>query len=105
MGPGPTWGSWSMRSWGPAPRVRCAMRRRRRGLGPAAALGDRINALTWPVAAIDGPTGVDLETGASHGSAVRAAVSITFGGLRRGHLLARDEVGDVGGGEIGPPRP
>ena len=48
----------------------------------AAALVDRINDLTLPVAAIDGPTGVDLETGASHGSAVRAAVSITFGGLR-----------------------
>src|SRR5580765_1346668 len=39
----------------------------------AAALVDRINDLTLPVAAIDGPTGVDLETGASHGAAVRAA--------------------------------
>ena len=70
-----------------------------------AALVDRINDLTLPVAAIDGPTGVDLETGASHGAAVRAAVSITFGGLRRGHLLARDEVGDVVVVDIGHPAP
>src|SRR6185369_16811211 len=71
----------------------------------AAALVDRINDLTLPVAAVDGPTGVDLETGASHGAAVRAAVSITFGGLRRGHLLARDEVGDVVVVDIGHPSP
>lgn len=66
---------------------------------------DRINDLALPVVAIDGPTGVDLETGASHGSHIHARVSVTFGGLRRGHLLARDEVGDVVVVDIGHPPP
>ena len=35
----------------------------------------------------------------------RADLSITFGGLRRGHLLARDEVGDVVVADIGHPPP
>ena len=55
-----------------------------------------------PVVAIDGPTGVDLQTGIVHG-APRADLSITFGGLRRGHLLARDEVGAVVVTDIGHP--
>ena len=46
------------------------------------------------IVAIDGPTGVDLLSGTVYGTP-RADLTITFGGLRRGHLLARDEVGDV----------
>jgi ADP-dependent NAD(P)H-hydrate dehydratase / NAD(P)H-hydrate epimerase len=61
---------------------------------PMAALLDRLLDLEIPVVAIDGPTGVDLQTGVVHGTP-RADLTITFGGLRRGHLLARDEVGDV----------
>ena len=69
---------------------------------PMAALIERMVDLEVPVVAIDGPTGVDLQTGISHG-APRADLSITFGGLRRGHLLARDEVGAVVVTDIGHP--
>jgi ADP-dependent NAD(P)H-hydrate dehydratase / NAD(P)H-hydrate epimerase len=70
---------------------------------PAAALVERINDLALPVVAVDGPTGVDLESGVSHGIAVHATLSVTFGGLRRGHLLAREEVGDLVVVDIGHP--
>ena len=69
---------------------------------PMAALLERILDLEIPVVAIDGPTGVDLQSGVVHG-ATRADLTITFGGLRRGHLLARDEVGDVVVVDIGHP--
>jgi NAD(P)H-hydrate epimerase len=67
-----------------------------------AALLERILDLEIPVVAIDGPTGVDLQSGVVHGT-TRADLTITFGGLRRGHLLARDEVGDVVVVDIGHP--
>ena len=72
---------------------------------PRAAMGalmERIYDLEVPVVAIDGPTGVDLGTGIVHGGP-RAALSITFGGVRRGHLLARDEVGAIAVVDIGHP--
>jgi ADP-dependent NAD(P)H-hydrate dehydratase / NAD(P)H-hydrate epimerase len=69
-----------------------------------AALVSRILDLEIPVVAVDGPTGVDLLTGVVHGG-TRADVSVTFGGLRRGHLLARDEVGDLVVVDIGHPPP
>jgi NAD(P)H-hydrate epimerase len=69
---------------------------------PVAALLERLLDLDVPVVAIDGPTGVDLASGICHGSP-RADVSVTFGGLRRGHLLARDEVGSVVVTDIGHP--
>jgi ADP-dependent NAD(P)H-hydrate dehydratase / NAD(P)H-hydrate epimerase len=55
-----------------------------------------------PVVAVDGPTGVDLGSGIVHGMP-RADLTVTFGGLRRGHLLARDEVGTVVVTDIGHP--
>lgn len=70
---------------------------------PAAALVERINDLSVPVMAVDGPTGVDLGNGMSHGPAITAALTVTFGGFRRGHLLARDECGDVVVVDIGHP--
>jgi ADP-dependent NAD(P)H-hydrate dehydratase / NAD(P)H-hydrate epimerase len=57
-----------------------------------------------PIVAVDGPSGVDLLSGIVHGEA-RADLTITFGGLRRGHLLARDEVGTLVVVEIGLPAP
>ncbi len=69
----------------------------------AAAMVERINDLAVPVASVDGPTGVDLSTGLSHGPAITAALTVTFGGVRRGHLLARDESGDVTVVDIGHP--
>jgi len=71
---------------------------------PMAALLDRMVDLDVPILAIDGPTGVDLRSGILHGTA-RADVSVTFGGVRRGHLLARDEVGEVVVVDIGHPPP
>jgi ADP-dependent NAD(P)H-hydrate dehydratase / NAD(P)H-hydrate epimerase len=67
-----------------------------------AALLDRLHDLEAPVVAVDGPTGVDLLSGTVHG-APRADLTVTFGGLRRGHLLARDEVGAVVVVDIGHP--
>lgn len=72
---------------------------------PILALVERLNDLSLPLIAIDGPTGVDLATGVTHGAVVQARLSITFGGLRRGHLLARDECGEVVVVDIGHPPP
>ena len=72
--------------------------------GPAAALMERLRDLRIPLVALDGPTGVDLLTGAAWGPA-GANLSITFGAPRRGHLLARDEVGDIVVVDIGLPAP
>ena len=69
---------------------------------PVASLLDRLLDLDVPLIAIDGPTGVDLLTGVVHGTP-RADLTVTFGGLRRGHLLARDEGGDVVVVDIGHP--
>ena len=69
---------------------------------PMAALLERLLDLEIPIVAVDGPTGVDLQSGVVHG-VTRADLTVTFGGLRRGHLLARDEVGDVVVVDIGHP--
>lgn len=69
-----------------------------------ASLLERALDLELPVVAIDGPTGVDLLTGIVHG-VPRADLTITFGGLRRGHLLARDEAGALVVVDIGHPPP
>ena len=71
---------------------------------PVAALLDRLLDLELPVVAVDGPTGVDLLSGTVHG-APRADLTVTFGGFRRGHLLARDEVGTIVVADIGHPPP
>jgi ADP-dependent NAD(P)H-hydrate dehydratase / NAD(P)H-hydrate epimerase len=67
-----------------------------------AALLGRVLDLETPVLAIDGPTGVDLLSGIVHGSP-HADLTVTFGGFRRGHLLARDEVGAIVVVDIGHP--
>ena len=69
-----------------------------------AALLERLTDLAVPLVAVDGPTGVDLATGVVHG-APTVTLSVTFGGLRRGHLLARDEVGEIVVADIGHPGP
>jgi len=63
---------------------------------------ERIRALDLPIVAIDAPTGLDLATGANRG-ARPVERTVTFGGLRRGHLRARDVVGDLHVVEIGLP--
>jgi hydroxyethylthiazole kinase-like uncharacterized protein yjeF len=64
----------------------------RGGLRPdAAALADRVN--EWAgdqggvVVAVDLPSGVDADTGAVEGSAIRADVTVTFGELKVGILV------------------
>ena len=69
-----------------------------------ATLLDRLLDLDTPLVAVDGPTGLDLATGIVHGTP-RADLTVTFGGFRRGHLLARDEVGAVLVADIGHPAP
>ena len=52
-----------------------------------------------PVVAVDVPSGVDVMTGSIHGPAVRAALTVTFGGLKPVHALAdcgRIELVDIG---------
>ena len=63
---------------------------------------NRLADLDKPIVAIDGPTGLDLATGVQHGP-LSASLTVTFGGARRGHLLARDEIGDLIIVDIGLP--
>lgn len=70
-----------------------------------ASLVERLTDLSLPVVAIDGPTGVDLASGVTHHPAISAQLTVTFGGLRRGHLLAREECGDIVVVDIGHPPP
>jgi NAD(P)H-hydrate epimerase len=70
--------------------------------GDVLALAERVEAHGARVLAVDGPTGLDLSSGDAHGP-VRARVSVTFGGPRRGHLLARDWCGRIVVVDIGLP--
>lgn len=54
---------------------------------PQALLVRAIAASRRPILALDGPTGVDLTTGAVAGDAVTADVTVTFGAPKRGLLL------------------
>jgi len=72
---------------------------------PMRGLADRLNDLAIPILAVDGPTGIDLASGVSAGASVTAQTTVTFGGLRRGHLLAREDCGDVIVADIGHPAP
>lgn len=51
--------------------------------------------------AVDVPSGVDADTGEVHAGAVRADLTVTFGCLKPGLLLAREQVGQVEVIEIG----
>jgi ADP-dependent NAD(P)H-hydrate dehydratase / NAD(P)H-hydrate epimerase len=72
--------------------------------GDVLALAQRLVAYGAPIVAVDGPTGLDLSSGEAHGP-VRADLSITFGGPRRGHLLAREWCGRIVVVDIGLPPP
>ncbi|MDH5643294.1 MAG: NAD(P)H-hydrate dehydratase [Gemmatimonadota bacterium] len=62
--------------------------------GEIGTLARAISDMGVPVVALDGPTGLDLSTGAVHGPII-ADLTITFGGFRRGHLLSREVSGVV----------
>jgi hydroxyethylthiazole kinase-like uncharacterized protein yjeF len=73
--------------------------------GPAAGVIERLLRLSAPTVAVDGPSGLDLSTGAVSAPCVRAAVTVTFGGYRRGHLLQRSVCGRIEVADIGFPPP
>jgi ADP-dependent NAD(P)H-hydrate dehydratase / NAD(P)H-hydrate epimerase len=70
--------------------------------GEVLALAERLVAFGAPIVAVDGPTGLDLTSGEAHGP-IRAQLTVTFGGPRRGHLLAREWCGKVVVVDIGLP--
>jgi NAD(P)H-hydrate epimerase len=72
--------------------------------GAVGVLAQRLAELDLPLVAVDGPTGLDLRDGVNHGP-LRARLTLTFGGYRRGHLLARDDCGDLIALDIGFPPP
>jgi hydroxyethylthiazole kinase-like uncharacterized protein yjeF len=52
-----------------------------------------------PVVAVDIPSGLDVQTGAADGPHVHASLTVTFGGLKPGHVLGdcgRVELVDIG---------
>ncbi|MBP1727974.1 MAG: yjeF [Deltaproteobacteria bacterium] len=55
--------------------------------GPFAGAAVSMNAAGRPVVAVDIPSGVDASTGKVPGAAVKAALTITFGAAKLGHLL------------------
>ena len=72
----------------------------------AAALAERVR--DREVVAVDLPSGVDADTGEVAGAAVRADLTVTFGTLKPGLLLARPQVGELHLVDIGlalPPAP
>lgn len=70
------------------------------GSGPLRPAAAAVFAATdAPVVAVDIPSGLDVMTGAAHGPAVRATLTVTFGGLKPVHALAdcgRVELIDIG---------
>ncbi|GAA4477819.1 NAD(P)H-hydrate dehydratase [Rhodococcus olei] len=62
-------------------------------LRPAAA--DLVAGVTAPIVAVDLPSGVDPDTGATPGPAVTAAVTVAFGALKPVHVLAGARCGRV----------
>jgi NAD(P)H-hydrate epimerase len=72
--------------------------------GDVLALARRLVDYGAPILAVDGPTGLDLTSGEAHGP-IRARLTVTFGGPRRGHLLAREWCGKIVVVDIGFPPP
>jgi hydroxyethylthiazole kinase-like uncharacterized protein yjeF len=56
--------------------------------GPHALLAELANATSGAVVSVDVPSGVDASTGVVEGVAVRADVTVTFGGLKPGLIIA-----------------
>ncbi len=74
--------------------------------GLAADLIADLNASGKPVIAVDIPSGISADTGEALGSAVRAALTVTFALPKRGHFLppGSDHTGELRVVDIGIPR-
>src|SRR3990172_7071972 len=70
--------------------------------GAVGALAERLKRHGAPVVAVDGPTGLDLSTGAAS-EPVPAVLTVTFGGLRRGAPPGGGGGGQAGGADNGVP--
>ncbi len=70
------------------------------GRGPLRAGAAKVfDACATPIVAVDIPSGIDVQTGAAEGPHVRAALTVTFGGLKPVHALGecgRVELIDIG---------
>lgn len=71
----------------------------------AAAMIRVMNGSGGAIIAVDGPSGVDLATGATEGDAIHAALTVTFGALKQGLLLhpGRQRAGRILLAEVGFP--
>lgn len=76
-------------------------------VGEAAAAVAAMNRAPAPKVAVDIASGVDADTGAVRGSAVRAALTVAFAAKKPGHLLfpGRAFAGEVETADIGVPVP
>ena len=74
--------------------------------GSFAVIVDMINDSGCPVVSVDIPSGVSADTGQVLGTAVQADITVTFGALKRGHLLypGAELSGEVFVQDIGFPR-
>ncbi|WP_235900533.1 NAD(P)H-hydrate dehydratase [Lolliginicoccus suaedae] len=68
-------------------------------LRPAAA--EHVAGIRSPIIAVDLPSGVDADSGAVQGPAVRAALTVTFGARKPGHALAGEWCGGIEVVDIG----
>jgi NAD(P)H-hydrate epimerase len=71
--------------------------------GVVRAVIEELDGQSCPVVAVDLPSGIDADTGAILGAAPKAALTVTFGWPKPGHLLlpGRDRIGDLAVAEIG----